>query len=86
VACTRRAASHHSVWRGSLRKDYVGVVRLRRDFSMLLSLIAAHALLHRSTRAVDEQGRIIATPADYAAVHDLVAKLLPRASKQQFRR
>jgi hypothetical protein len=50
-------------------------VRLRRDFSTLLALIAAHALLHRSTRAADQQGRIIATPADYAAVHDLVAKL-----------
>jgi hypothetical protein len=50
-------------------------VRLRRDFSTLLALIAAHALLHRSTRTVDEQGRIIATPADYRAVHDLVAKL-----------
>jgi hypothetical protein len=50
-------------------------VRLRRDFSTLLALISAHALLHRSTRATDQQGRIIATPADYAAVHDLVAKL-----------
>jgi hypothetical protein len=50
-------------------------VRLRRDFSTVLALIAAHALLHRSTRAADQQGRIIATPADYAAVHGLVAEL-----------
>jgi hypothetical protein len=50
-------------------------VRLRRDYSTLLALIAAHALLHRSTRAADQQGRVIATLADYAAVHDLVAKL-----------
>jgi hypothetical protein len=50
-------------------------VRLRRDFSTLLALISAHALLHRSTRAADQQGRIVATVADYAVVHDLVAKL-----------
>jgi hypothetical protein len=42
---------------------------------MLLALIGAHALLHRSTRATDQQGRIVATPADYAAVHNLVAEL-----------
>jgi hypothetical protein len=50
-------------------------VRLRRDFSTVLALIAAHALLHRSTRAADQQGRIIATPADYSAVCDLTAEL-----------
>jgi hypothetical protein len=50
-------------------------VRLRRDFGMLLSLIRAHALLHRGTRDKDAQGRIIATHRDYEAVHDLVAKL-----------
>ena len=50
-------------------------VRLRRDFRMLLTLISAHALLHRGTRAADPQGRVVATIADYAAVHDLVANL-----------
>src|SRR5205085_6146122 len=50
-------------------------VRLRRDFSMLFTLIKAHALLHRGTRPTDQYGRIRATPADYAAVHDLVATL-----------
>ena len=50
-------------------------VRLRRDFGMLLALVKAHALLHRSTRAADGQGRTIATLVDYAAVHGLVHKL-----------
>ena len=50
-------------------------VRLRRDFGMLLALIRAHALLHRSTRAADKQGRVVATIADYAAIYDLVATL-----------
>jgi len=50
-------------------------VRLRRDFKLLLTLVRAHALLHRGTRAQDEQGRIVATVADYEAVRELVAKL-----------
>src|SRR5262245_7660213 len=50
-------------------------VRLRRDFSTLLALISAHALLHRSTRPTDQHGRIMATAADYAMVCSLVAKL-----------
>ena len=50
-------------------------VRLRRDFKLLLTLIRAHALLHRGTRTLDDQGRIIATVADYAAIYELVAKL-----------
>jgi hypothetical protein len=50
-------------------------VRLRRDFRLLLTLIRAHALLHRKTRARDAQGRIVATVADYAAVRGLVARL-----------
>lgn len=43
-------------------------VRMRRDFRTLTSCIEAHALLHRATRATDEQGRVVATLADYAAV------------------
>jgi hypothetical protein len=50
-------------------------VRLRRDFGMLLSLIRAHALLHRGTRDKDAQGRVVASPADYAAVYYLVESL-----------
>lgn len=52
-------------------------VRLRRDFSTVLSLVTAHAILHQVTRDRDAGGRIVATVADYAAVralvHDLIA-------------
>jgi hypothetical protein len=51
-------------------------VRLRRDFSVILSLIKSHAILHRATRARDAQGRIIATLADYARVRGLVSGLI----------
>jgi hypothetical protein len=49
-------------------------VRLRRDFTTLISLIKAHALLHRSNRQVDKDGQIVATVADYAAVRSLLFK------------
>jgi hypothetical protein len=48
-------------------------VRLRRDFSSLLALIRAHAMLHQATRERDTDGRIIATLHDYAVVRGLVA-------------
>jgi transposase-like protein len=51
-------------------------VRLRRDFSVILSLIKAHAILHQATRKRDAQGRIIATLADYARVRGLVSGLI----------
>jgi hypothetical protein len=51
-------------------------VRLRRDFSVLLSLVKAHALLHQATRERDAEGWIVASMADYAAVWELVADLL----------
>lgn len=50
-------------------------VRLRRDFRLLLTLIEAHALLHRELRDRDEHGRILATIDDYAKVRELVADL-----------
>jgi hypothetical protein len=50
--------------------------RLRRDFVTLLSLIRAHATLHRETRQVDEDGRIVATIDDYDAVRELVGSVL----------
>lgn len=51
-------------------------VRLRRDFSQLLSLIRAHALLHQHNRERDSKGRIVATPRDYEVVRDLVAETM----------
>jgi hypothetical protein len=52
-------------------------VRLRRDFSAILNLIRAHALLHQYTREIDDRGRVIATvEEDYAVVRELVADLV----------
>jgi hypothetical protein len=51
-------------------------VRLRRDFRTVLNLIRAHAILQQVTRQRDPYGRIIATPADYAAVYDLVIDII----------
>jgi hypothetical protein len=56
-------------------------VRLRRDFATVLSLIRAHALLHRGTREI-ANGVVIATMADYAAVRELVADLVSDAVEQ----
>jgi len=47
-------------------------VRMRRDFSAVLTLIRAHAILHQATRERDERGRVVATLDDYRAVYDLV--------------
>jgi hypothetical protein len=51
-------------------------VRLRRDVRQVLTLIQAHALLHRATRTVDSEGRIVAALADYVAVRGLVEPLV----------
>jgi hypothetical protein len=51
-------------------------VRLRRDFTGVLGLIRAAALLHQVTRERDSRGRIIATIEDYAVVRDLVVDLV----------
>jgi hypothetical protein len=50
-------------------------VRLRRDFRLLLTLVEAHALLHRERRDRDAQGHIFATLDDYTTVRELVADL-----------
>jgi hypothetical protein len=51
-------------------------VRLRRDFQTILTLIQAHALLHRASRPRDSQSRIVATLEDYAVIRDLVHDLV----------
>lgn len=51
-------------------------VRLRRDFTTVLNLISAHAILHQCNRPRDERGRIVATLTDYAVVRELVADLI----------
>jgi acyl-coenzyme A thioesterase PaaI-like protein len=56
-------------------------VRLRRDYITILSLVRAHALLHRATRQI-VNGVVIATLADYAAVRELVVDLVSDAVEQ----
>jgi hypothetical protein len=51
-------------------------VRMRRDFGLLLTLIRAHALVHRATRTTDGDGAIVATLDDYEAVRALVEPLI----------
>jgi 5S rRNA maturation endonuclease (ribonuclease M5) len=51
-------------------------VRLRRDFSQILRLIRAHAILHQLNRRRDDRGRIVANETDYLDVRSLVADLL----------
>jgi hypothetical protein len=51
-------------------------VRLRRDFGAVLTLIRAHALLHRASRDLDAAGAIVAMLDDYAAVRALVEPLI----------
>jgi hypothetical protein len=55
-------------------------VRQRRDFGQLLTLVKAHALLHRASRERDEAGRVVATLEDYAVVRELVADLFGEAA------
>lgn len=50
--------------------------RLRRDFTAILNLIRAHAILHQAQRTHDTIGRIIATLEDYEVVRELVADRL----------
>ncbi len=56
------------------------VIRLRRDFRTILTLIRAHALLHQANRRRDDAGRLIAEIADYAAVRELVADLVAESA------
>lgn len=51
-------------------------VRLRRDWNGVRALIRTHAMMHQLNRDTDDQGRIIATLADYQAIRSLVADLV----------
>ena len=51
-------------------------VRLRRDFSVILSLIKTHAILHQATRERDSEGRIVATLKDYSRIREVVSGLI----------
>ena len=51
-------------------------IRLRRDFTQILNLIKANAILHQKTRERDFEGRIIASFEDYCTVRELVADII----------
>lgn len=51
-------------------------IRIRRDFSKVLNLIKAHAIIHQRNRQKNEDGHIIASGKDYVAVFELVAEVL----------
>ena len=55
-------------------------VRQRRDFGQLLTLVEAHALLHRASRKTKAEGCIVATLEEYAVVRELVADLFGEAA------
>jgi len=62
-------------------------VRLRRDWSQLLTCIMAHALLHREHRKQTADGLIVATiKDDYAAIRPLIADLMATASELKIRK
>lgn len=56
-------------------------VRIRRDFGKLLTLIAAHAVLHQHTRQRRASGAVVATIEDYATVRDLMAESFAAAQQ-----
>ena len=75
---TRVVVPFASILADLVPKSAAGV-RLRRDFSGVLCLIRAHALLHRATRERDDQGRLMASVADYATVREIVGHVVAEA-------
>jgi hypothetical protein len=57
-------------------------VRSRRDFTKLLTLIQASAVLHQRQRQRDEHGRIIATEADYRSVYEVAEPVFGAAAAE----
>lgn len=55
-------------------------VRMRRDFRQLLAAVQAIALLYQRQRECDDQGRIIATLADYAYARALMQETFKNAA------
>lgn len=51
-------------------------VRLRRDFSQILALIRAHAILHQVNRGRDGMGWVVANIEDYEVVRRVVGDLI----------
>lgn len=71
----------YEAWLSREIKPAAMVLRLRRDFDTVLSLICAHALLHQESRDRDENGTIIATTEDYRVVHGLVNDIISEGAE-----
>ena len=50
--------------------------RIRRDFTKILNLIAANAILHQRNRARSNDGSILADHRDYEIVNDLISDVI----------
>jgi hypothetical protein len=57
-------------------------LRMRRDFTAVLTLVQAHALLHEASQQHDAEGRVIAMVADYEAAYRLVAASIAEGSER----
>ncbi len=56
------------------------LVRMRRDFRQLLTVIEALAFLHQRSRARDAAGRVVAMLDDYSTARDLVVDVFTAAA------
>ena len=89
----RVAARHHALQRllerraivipfaerlAELLEVFADRVECRRAYPMVLSVVQASALLHQRQRKTDQNGRLIAEPADYAVAARLLSGPLAR--------
>jgi hypothetical protein len=56
------------------------MVRFRRDVGSLFSFIKASAVLHQAQRQKDDQGRVIATIADYKLAYPIFSVVMAESS------
>jgi hypothetical protein len=56
------------------------MIRFRRDVGALLNFVKASAILHQALRQVDEQGRVVATIADYALAYPIFSHVMAESA------
>lgn len=61
-------------------------VRLRRDFSMVITLIKTIAILYQHQREIDSNGSIVATLDDYALAYELVSAKINEGAESSVKR
>jgi hypothetical protein len=59
--------------------------RIKRDFPQVLSLTAAHAMIHQENRERSPDGSIIGTEADYESVYPLLKPIIEEANEATVR-